>query len=172
MILFYHFMLLHNALGLQISLINNVLRPLMNYSIDRTSTVQSFDDLDMIREEVLDNINSTIQGTMSANLTKEMIRYFIEGISAYYVNLTFNIGAGGILVITPTQRTCANNAIYQHLFPPVEQGKIASLGNSLQQIAVAYEVAGAVSVQFCSHVAMHISLNVYIVTFEHMQNNF
>ena len=118
----------------------------MNYSVDRTTAAaQSFDDLDMIREEVLYNINSTIQGTMSANLAEEMIRYFMEGISAYYVNLTFPTGTGSTLVITPTQRTCANNATYQLLFPQVEQGKITSLGNNLQQIAVAYEVARAVS---------------------------
>ena len=120
----------------------------MNYSVDRTNAILSFDSLDMIREEVLDNINSTIQGTMSANLTEEMIRYFIEGISAYYVNLAFYTGTGGTIVITPTQRTCANIAIYEHLFPSVEQAKIASLGNNLQQIAVAYEVARAVSINY------------------------
>ena len=129
-------------------MINDVLRPLMNYSIDRTNTFQPFDSLDRIRDEVLGNIDSTIQGTMNANLTEEIIRYFIEGISAYYVNRTFNIGAGRTVTLSPADRTCAKNAIYQHLFPPVEQEKIVSLGNNLQQIAVAFEVARAVSVNY------------------------
>ena len=41
--------------------------------------------------------------------------------------------------------TCATDAIYEYLFPPVEQAKIASLGDILQQIAVVSEVARAVS---------------------------
>ena len=133
-------------LDLSNSLINDVLRPLMNDSVDRINTAQSFGSLDMIREEVLDNINSTIQGTMDANLTYEMIRYFTEGICAYYVNLSFNVeDTGRNLDISPTEMACAIDAVYQHLFPPMEQVKIASLGNNLQQIAVAYEVARAVS---------------------------
>ena len=95
------------------SLINDVLRPLTNYSVDRANPLHPFDSLDRIREEVLGNINSTILGTMDANLTEEMIRYFIEGISAYYVNLTFNVGsAGSTLTITPSEMECAINAVY------------------------------------------------------------
>ena len=126
----------------------------MNYSVNR-EVQYSFDDLDMIREEVLNNINDAILGTMDANLTEEMIRYFIEGISAYYVNFTFNIGAAGnSFTLTASERTCAINAIYEYLFPPVEQAKIASLGNNLQQIAVAYAVA-IVSV-IINYVCMHL----------------
>ena len=136
------------SLGLQISLINDILRPLMTHSVDRTVTAQSFDSLDMISKEVLDNFNSSTHGNTDVNVTEEMIRYFTEGISAYYVNLVFNVAVTGIdLVITPSQMDCAINAIYQYLFPPVEQEKIASLGNNLQQIAVAFEVAGTVSVK-------------------------
>ena len=130
------------------SLINDVLRPLMNESVDRSGTYP-FDNLDMIREEVLYNINGTIAVTMDANLTEEVIRYFIEGISAFYVNLTFNVGAAGqSRTLILADHSCANNATYQNFFPPVEQAKIASLGNNLQQIAVAFEVARAVSVNF------------------------
>ena len=154
-------MLLHDVLDLQMSLMNDILRPLMNESVDRTNLILSFDNLDRIRDEVLDNINGTILGTMDANITEEMIRYFIEGISAYYVNRTFNIGAGGTVTLSPDDRTCANNAMYQHLFPRMEQDKIASLGNNLQQIAVAYEVARAVSVKFCPHNSYtHTSENI------------
>ena len=127
-------------------MINDVLRPLMTNSVDHTVTDYSFDHLDGIKEEFLDNFNSTIHGSMRANLTEEMIRYFIEGISTYYVNLTFNVAVTGMdLTITPSQMECAVNAVYQYLFPPVEQAKIASLGNNLQQIAVAFEVARTVS---------------------------
>ena len=116
----------------------------MNYSVNREVSY-SFDDLDMIRNEVLSNINDAILGTTDANqanLTEEMIRYFTEGISAFHVNFTFDIGAvGHLFTLTPSERTCAINAIYEYLFPPVEQDKIARLGNNLQQIAVAYAVA-------------------------------
>ena len=121
----------------------------MNFSVDRTNTAQPFSNLDMIRDEVLDNINNTIEGTVDANLTDEIIRYFIDGISAYYVNLTYNLldPASNPPMVDESDLTCANNAVYKTLFPPVEQAKIASLGNNLQQIAVAYEVARAVSVK-------------------------
>ena len=120
----------------------------MNYSVDRTNVAQPFDGLDRIREDILGNIDSIILGNMDANLTEEINRYFTEGISAYYVNLTFDIGSPqSIVTISATQMACAIDAVYQHLFPPVEQAKIASLGNNLQQIAVTYEVARAVSIK-------------------------
>ena len=134
------------------SLINDILSPLMTDSINR-NVQYSFTNLDMVRDEVLDNINGTIAGTTGANLTEEMIRYFIKGISAFYVNFTFQVGvAGQVNTLSADEHTCANNAIYQHLFPLEEQVKIASLGNNLQQIAVAYEVARAVSATFCQYV--------------------
>ena len=112
----------------------------MNYSVAR-EVGYSFDDLDMIRDEVLGNINGALVGTMDVNLTEEIIRYFTEGISGFYVNLTFTQGNS----LTASEMACATDAIYEYLFPPVEQAKIASLGDILQQIAVVSEVARAVS---------------------------
>ena len=130
------------------SLINDVLRPLINYSVSR-EVVYPFDNLDRVREEVLDNINSVFSVNMKANLTEEIVRYFTEGIIGFYVNFTFQIGvAGNTLTLSDSDMTCAIDAIYEYLFPPVEQAKIASLGNNLQQIAVAYEVARAVSIKY------------------------
>ena len=149
------------------SLINDVLRPLMNYSIDR-EVDYPFDNLDRIREEVLDNINSAFSGNMNVNLTEEIVRYFTEGISGFYVNFTYQIGVpGNTLTLSDSDMTCAIGAIYEHLFPPVEQAKIASLGNNLQQIAVAYEVARAVSA-YHLHVqliAIYSTLYIYIHTY-------
>ena len=128
------------------SLINDVLQPLMTNSVDRQGNYP-FDNLDMIRDEVLSNVNSAFSGNMNVNLTKEVIRYFTEGISGFYVNFTFDIGTGGqAFSVDANETACAIDAIYQHLFPLVEQVKIASLGSDLQQIAVAFEVARAVSV--------------------------
>ena len=119
----------------------------MNASVDRTLSDTTYDNLDVLRDEILLNINNTIQGNADANLTAELTRYFIEGISGFYVNFTFGIGsAGSTTMLSEMQRTCAENATYTYLFPPVEQAKIASLGNNLQQIKVAYDVARAVSV--------------------------
>ena len=118
----------------------------MNYSVDREGDYP-FDNLDRIREEVLDNVNNAFSGNMNVNLTEEIVRYFSEGISGFYVNFTYQIGvAGNILTLSDSEMTCAIDAIYEYLFPPVEQAKIASLGNNLEQIAVAYEVARTVSV--------------------------
>ena len=120
----------------------------MNDSVDRTNPIEPFDGLDMVRDEVLDNINSAFLGNMNVSIAEEMFRYFKEGISLFYVNFTFDrSGAGSSISIIPEDEECAINATYHYLFPPVEQAKIASLGNNLQQIAVAYEVARAVSVE-------------------------
>ena len=90
----------------------------MNYSVDRTNTAQSFDDLDRIREDVLGNIDSVILGNVDANLTEEINRYFTEGISAYYVNLTFYIDSPhSIVTISASQMVCAIDTVYQYLFP-------------------------------------------------------
>ena len=44
-------------------------------------------------------------------------------------------------MLTASEMTCVIDAIYEYLFPPVEQAKIVSLGNNLQQIAVSYKIA-------------------------------
>ena len=138
----------------------------MNSSADVTfTTAQMFtDDLQRISEEILINIDATIQGTMDLNLTEEISRYFSAGLSVYYYNIT--LGSSGF-EIPPADRTCAINAIHSILFPTVEQAKIASLGNNLQQIAVAYEVARAVSA-YHLHVqliAIYSTLYIYIHTY-------
>ena len=117
----------------------------MNSSTDVTFiTAQSFTDyLERIREDILYNIDATIQGIINLNLTEEISRYFSEGLSVYYYNITIGSVVG--VLISPEERTCTINAINSILFPPVEQVKITSLGNNLQQIAVAYEVARTVS---------------------------
>ena len=119
------------------------------------------DDLERISEEILYNIDATIQGTMNLDLTEEISRYFSAGLSVYYYNVT--LGSSGF-EIQPADRTCAINVTQSILFPAVEQAKIASLGNNLQQIAVAYEVARAVSAYHLHMqlIAMYSTMYIYI----------
>jgi len=139
---------LWNTIDLQLSLINDVLRPLMNTSADLNigNPEDYVDDFDRIREEILYNINATIAGTSDFNLTTEITRYFIEGLILLYYNASFEAVGSQVSGITPTQRNCLINEVYRHFYPVMEQAKIAALGRRLQQIAVAYEVARKVSV--------------------------
>ena len=132
------------SLALWMSVLDNVLRPLMNHSVNRDDTLQPFNDLDRLREEILANIDNTIQGTMTANLSEEVSRYITDGIVLYYYNRSY-VAVGVGFTISDDDRACAIKAINDTLFPQVEQDEIASLGNGLQQIAVAYEVTRAVS---------------------------
>ena len=118
----------------------------MNNSVDRStpSNNQPFDDLDRIRDEVLSNINATFQGSMNGSITEEFRKYFNEGLSAYHFNVS--IGSSMIGTVTEMDRVCGINATYWILFPPVEQAKIVSLGNNLQQIRVARDVIRNVSI--------------------------
>ena len=118
----------------------------MNSSADfDVYSAQNFiGDLESVREEVLSNIEAAIQGNMmNVNLTGEIDRYLKEGLSTLYYNAT--IGSSGALISDDEQR-CFINAAYSYLFPANEQTEIATLGNNLEQIRVAYEVARAVSV--------------------------
>ena len=119
----------------------------MNNSADLTiGSPESFiDDLDRIREEVLYNINATIAGSLDANITAELMRFFTDGLSVFYYNASFEL-IGGVSGIDEEERMCAINDIFMHYFPSTEQAEIASLGRRLQQIAVAYDVARSVSV--------------------------
>ena len=122
------------------SLINDILLPLMNASVDYTNMISDVgvNDLNRIRDEVLNNIDIAIQGQNDdVNITAELIRFFTEGLSGYYYNFTFT-GAD--------QDEECRNAIYNALFPPVEQAKISSLGRNLEQIKVVYDVIRAVSI--------------------------
>ena len=76
-------------------------------------------DLERISEEILYNIDATIQGIM--DLKKEISRYFSAGLSVYYYNIT--LGTTGI-EISPADRTRAIDAIHSILFPTVEQAMI------------------------------------------------
>ena len=117
----------------------------MNNSVEAVGQPDEFyDDLERITTEVLGNIDATIQGTVNVNLTEELFRFFNNGISVFYYNASI-VSAGVGFNINDMQRTCAINEIYSILFPSPEPAEIASLANSLQQIAVAYEVARAVS---------------------------
>ena len=136
-------------IDLRLSLINDVLGPLMNTSADLTinSADEFRGDLDRIREEILYNINSTIAGNSDFNLTAEFIRFFIEGLSTFYYNVSFeSSSAPAIFNPHETQRNCAINAIYTHFYSMMDEAEIAALGGRLQQIAVAFDVARAVSV--------------------------
>ena len=115
----------------------------MNSSADLTigSPQQFIDDLDRIRGEALYNINATIAGSLDANLTAELMKFFTDGLSVLYYNASFEG-----LVIGDEERMCAINDIFMHFFPSMEQTEIASLGRKLQQIKVAYDVARTVSV--------------------------
>ena len=126
-------------------MINDVLRPLIKSSVDLTifGTELFIDDLDRIREEVLYNINATIAGSYG-NITAELMRFFTDGLSVFYVNASFE-QTGGV-GISDEERMCAINDIFMHFFPSTEQAEIASLGRRLQQIAVAYNVTRTVSV--------------------------
>ena len=118
----------------------------MNNSADLTigTSMPFIDDLERITEEVLYNINATIAGNLNANITAELMRFFTDGLSAFYFNVSFVI-VGGVGV-NAEQEMCGINDIFMHYFPSTEQAEIASLGRRLQQIAVAYDVARSVSV--------------------------
>ena len=120
----------------------------MNSSADLTigSPEQFIDDLDRIRDEVLYNINATIAGSLDANITTEITRFFTDGLSVLYYNATFEATGSIVTGIDDEQRRCAINEIYMYFFPSTEQAEIASLGRRLQQIKVAYDVARSVSV--------------------------
>ena len=128
----------------------------MNNSVDRAnpSNDQSFEDLDSVREEVLNNINATFQGTMNGSITEEFGRYFNEGLSAYYFNVT--IGSTGQLPDN-SRRQCGVNTTYSILFPAVEQAKIVSLGDSLQQIRVARDAIHSVSINCMLYVHNNVT---------------
>ena len=131
----------------------------MNSSADFgvASAAQNFiGDLESIREDVLSNIEAAIQGDMmNVNLTGEIDRYLREGLSTFYYNAT--IGSSGAL-ISADDRICFINAAYSHLFPAEEQTEIATLGNNLEQIRVAYEVARAVSTYCLIYVCMYFDV--------------
>ena len=149
------------SLDLRMSLIDDVLRPLMNSSanFDVYSAQNFIGDLESVREEVLSNIEAAIQGNMmNVNLTGEIDRYLREGLSTLYYNAT--IGSAGIGTITNDERICLINEAYSYLFPANEQTEIAILGNNLEQIRVAYEVARAVS-NYCL-ICMHVCMLIYI----------
>ena len=119
----------------------------MNSSVDLTlpGTEEFIGDLDRIREEVLYNINAMIAGSLDANITAELMRFFTDVLSLYY-NATFEATGSPATGIDEEERICAINHIFMHFFPSTEQAEIASLGRRLQQIAVAYDVARTVSV--------------------------
>ena len=124
----------------------------MNSSADLTigSPQQFIGDLDRIRDEVLYNINATIAGSMDANITAEITRFFTDGLSVLYYNASYEATGSIVTGIDDAERMCAINDIYTHFFPSMEQAEIASLGRRLQQIKVAYDVARAVSVYTCT----------------------
>ena len=142
------------------SLINDVLRPLMNSSADLTigNPQQFIDNLDRIREKVLYNINATIAGSLDINITAELIRFFTDGLSTLYYNATFEATGSIVTGIDDDEKMCGINDIFMHYFPfSTEQTEIASLGRRLQQIAVAYDVARNVSVfTVCTYVRILI----------------
>ena len=144
-----HYQLMHDCtIDLRLSLINDVLGPLMNTSADLTvyNAQEFLDELDRIREEILYNINSTIAGNLDFNLTAEFTRFFIEGLSTFYFNCTFEFAGAPASFITNEMQSCAINNIYEHFYPMMEQAEIAALGGRIQQIAVTFDVARAVSV--------------------------
>ena len=139
------------TIDLRLSLINDVLGPLMNTSADLTVSngQEFFDDLDRIREEILYNINSTIAGNSDFNLTAEIARFFIEGLSTFYFNASFEFtGAPASGNIGDAERECGINDVYAHFYPSMEQAVIAALGKRLQQIAVTYNVTREVSMLY------------------------
>ena len=129
----------------------DVLRPLMINSVDysvfteNSSLTRGFNaTLDMLRDEILSNINATIQGSMNVNLTAEIARYFgEEGLALFYFSARFEASVGSSL--TSIGRMCAIRAVNNFLFPATEQVEIGFLGNNLQRIKVTYDVARAVS---------------------------
>ena len=102
-------------------------------------------DLESIREDVLSNIETAIRGNMTnVNLTGEIDRYLREGLGALYYEAIIG-SSGSFGNINDEDRICLINEAYSYLFPAEEQTEIATLGNNLEQIRVAYEVARAVS---------------------------
>ena len=149
-----------HSLDLGISLIDDVLRPLMNSSADfDVAYAQGFTgNLESIREKVLSKIEATIQGNMmNVNLTGEIDRFLREGLSTLYYNAT--IGSSGLGTINNDDQMCLIDAAYSYLFPANEQREIATLGNNLEQIRVAYEVARAVST-YCL-ICMYVCMIIY-----------
>ena len=141
---------------LWLSLKEDVLRPLMNSSADFDvgSAGNFIGDLERIREEVLNNIEAAIQGNMmNVNLTGEIDRYLREGLGILYYNAT--IGSSGSGTIDDDDWICLINAAYSYLFPAEEQTEIATLGNNLEQIRAAYQVARAVSTYCLIYVCMY-----------------
>ena len=120
----------------------------MNNSADLTigNSQQFIGDLDRIRDKVLYNINATIAGSLDANITTEITRFFTDGLSVLYYNASFEATDSIVTGIDEEEEICAINDIYMYFFPSTEQAEIASLGRRLQQIKVAYDVARAVSV--------------------------
>ena len=137
----------------------------MNSSADLTigSPEQFIDDLDRIRDEVLYNINATIAGSLDANITAEITRFFTDGLSVLYFNASFEATGSIVTGIDNEERRCAINEIYMHFFPSMEQAEIASLGGRLQQIKIAYNVTRAVSVlhtHACIHARIHACTHI------------
>ena len=95
----------------------------MNGSADLTidSPEQFIDDLDRIRDEVLYNINATIAGSLDANITAEITRFFTDGLSVLYYNATFEATGSVVTGIGNEERRCAINEIYMYFFPSMEQ---------------------------------------------------
>ena len=131
----------------------------MNSSADLTitGTDQFLDNLGRVRDEVLYNINATIAGNLDVNLTAELNRFFTEGLSVFYYNASFE-STSSVFIPDDEERACAIDDIYMHFFPPTEQREIASLGNRLQQIKAAYDLARNVST-VCMLVRSHKSGN-------------
>ena len=130
----------------------------MNSSADLAiiGTEQFLGDLDRIRDEVLYNINASIAGSMDANITAEITRFFTDGLSVLYYNATFEATGSLVSGINEQERMCAIGDIYTYFFPVMEQGEIASLGRRLQLIKVTYDVARAVSVFTCTVYILYV----------------
>ena len=137
----------------------------MNSSVDLTlpGTEEFIGDLNRTREEVLYNINATIAGSLGANITAELVRFFTDGLSVLYYNSSFE--ATGSPATSNIDRMCAINNIFMHFFPSTEQAKIASLGRRLQQIAVAYDVGRNVSVFTVCISISYLRVVITIITY-------
>ena len=162
------------SLDLEISLIDDVLRPLMNSSADfGVASARDFiGNLESIREGVLSNIEAAIQGNMmNVNLTGEIDRYLREGLGALYFNGTIRSSGSG--TITEDDEICGTNAAYLYLFPANEQTEMATLGNNLEQIRTAYEVARAVStyglIYMYMYICVYVCLQVFVISWESIE---
>jgi len=120
----------------------NVIGVLMNNSVNREVGGISFDLLNSVIIDSLNDIRVALYGNStsdSVNLEDVITNFFREGISRFYFDLHY-----------PGQHSlnttiCGTNQLFAVLFPQVEQDKISMLVDNLRQMGDIFQLVRNVS---------------------------